>query len=76
MENMNLIEVLGYLASILVAISFMMKSITKLRFVNILGSVLFVIYAVAISAIPVALINFFTVCVNLYYLTRKNSVKQ
>lgn len=72
MENINFIEVLGYLASILVAVSFLMKSMAKLRLVNILGSVLFVIYTVVIQAIPVALINFFTICVNLYYLTRKN----
>ncbi|GMB00016.1 hypothetical protein [Pelosinus sp. IPA-1] len=57
MENINLVECLGYLASVLVAISFLMKSINKLRFVNMVGSICFVIYAVAIHAIPVALIN-------------------
>lgn len=73
---MNFIEGLGYLASVLVAISFLMKSITKLRFVNMIGGICFVVYAVAINAIPVALINFFTICINLYYLTRKNAIKQ
>lgn len=76
MENINLVECLGYLASVLVAISFVMKSINKLRFVNMVGAICFVIYAVAINAIPVALINFFTVCINVYYLTRKNVIKQ
>lgn len=68
---MNLVEVLGYFASIMIAISFIMKSINKLSFVNILGSVCFVIYSVIIMAWPVALINFFSICVNIYYLTRK-----
>lgn len=76
MENINLVEGLGYLASVLVAISFLMKSINKLRFVNLIGSICFVIYAVAINAIPVALINLFTVCVNVYYLIPQNTSKQ
>jgi len=76
MENINLVEGLGYLASVLVASSFLMKSINKLRFVNLIGSICFVIYAVAINAIPVALINLFTVCVNVYYLIPKNTSKQ
>lgn len=76
MENINLVEGLGYLASVLVAISFLMKSINKLRFVNLIGSICFVIYAGAINAIPVALINLFTVCVNVYYLISQNTSKQ
>lgn len=74
MENSNVIEWLGYFASVLVAISFLMKSIDKLRFVNMLGAICFVIYAVAINALPVALINCFIVCVNVYYLIKKNAV--
>lgn len=76
MENINFVECLGYLASVLVAISFLMKSINKLRFMNMIGGIFFIIYAVAINAIPVALINLFTVCINLYYLTKKNTSKQ
>jgi hypothetical protein len=76
MESINVVEGLGYLASILVAISFLMKSINKLRFVNTVGSICFVIYAVAIHAIPVALINLFTVCINVYYLTKKDVSRQ
>ena len=75
MENINSVECLGYLASVLVAISFLMKSINKLRFMNMIGGICFVIYALAINAIPVALINLFTVCINVYYLTKKNTSK-
>lgn len=76
MEKNNLVECLGYLASVLVAISFLMKSINKLRFVNTLGAICFVVYAVAIHAIPVALINLFIVCINVYYLAQRNTSKQ
>jgi hypothetical protein len=71
MESINLVECLGYVASALVAISFLMKSMNTLRFVNLIGGVCFVVYAVIINAIPVALINLFTVCINIYYLTKK-----
>ena len=37
MENINVVECLGYLASVLVAVSFLMKSINKLRFINMVG---------------------------------------
>jgi len=35
MENINVVECLGYLASVLVAISYLMKSINKLRYLTI-----------------------------------------
>ena len=76
MENINFVECLGYFASLLVASSFLMKSINKLRLVNTAGAVLFVIYAVMIKALPVALINLFIVCVNVYYLTKQPADKQ
>lgn len=63
-----IIQVLGYLASILVAISFLMKSMKKLRFVNMIGAVFFVVYSVAIKAWPVAIINAFVVGVNIYHI--------
>ena len=73
MGSIDSIEILGYFASIMVAISFLMKSVRKLRFINIIGAICFVVYSVAIKAYPVALINLFTICVNTYYLTRKNT---
>ncbi|HWR44971.1 hypothetical protein [Sporomusa sp.] len=73
MGTINLVEWLGYLASGLVAISFLMKSINKLRFINVVGAILFVIYGVAIQALPVVLVNLFVVGVNVYHLVRKNA---
>ena len=70
MENMNLVDYLGYFASIMIAISFLMKSINKLRIVNIIGFTCFVIYSVIIRAWPVALINFFSICINGFYLSQ------
>ena len=66
------VDGLGYFASILIAISFVMKSINKLRLVNIIGALCFVIYSVIIHAWPVAFINLFTVCINVYHIRNRN----
>lgn len=75
MININAVEIFGYFASILVAISFLMKSIKTLRLINIIGSTCFVIYSIAIHAWPVALINTFIVGINLYHIFKKTDQK-
>jgi len=66
MFNDTLIEWIGYLASIL--ITMFMKEIFKLRFINLMGCILFVIYGLIIGAYPVAIANAIIVFINLYYL--------
>ena len=61
-------EMLGYMASVFVAISLMMRSVTKLRVINLIGAVLFTAYGLVIAAYPVAVMNGFIVLVNIYYL--------
>jgi len=63
-----LIEALGYTASILILISLIMSSTKKLRWINLFGSITFVIYAIVIKTYPVAVLNFFTALANVYYL--------
>ncbi len=62
------IEWVGYLASLLVALSLTMSSIIKLRWINLFGAMLFTIYALIIDALPVALVNGFISVVNIYFL--------
>ena len=66
--NMNTVELIGYLGSILVAISLMMKSLLRLRVINLFGALFFTIYGVLLSAYPVAVLNGIIVCIDLYYL--------
>ena len=66
--NMNTVELIGYLGSILVAISLMMKSLLRLRIINLFGALFFTIYGVLLSAYPVAFLNGIIVCIDLYYL--------
>ena len=70
MDNATIWEWVGYLASVVVAISLMMSNIKKLRWWNLIGAALFVAYGIAISAYPVALVNFFIVLIDTYYLVK------
>lgn len=64
------VEILGYLAGVLVAVSFLFKDIVFIRIINGIGAILFVIYAVCIQAYPVAGLNAFLVLVHIYQLWR------
>jgi hypothetical protein len=68
MPSQLVLEIVGYVASVLVAISLMMSSILKLRLINLVGSAAFVIYGALIGAYPVAVVNLLIVFINLYYL--------
>ncbi|WP_455808441.1 YgjV family protein [Clostridium butyricum] len=68
MFNVPLIEYVGYARSILIGISMFMKNIVKLRFINLIGCILFTIYGFIIKAYPVAVVNLIIAFTNIYYL--------
>lgn len=61
-------ELIGYGASVLVAVSLTMRSILKLRIFSLAGGFVFTIYGILITAYPVVILNVFIVGINLYYL--------
>ncbi len=73
---MNYYEWIGYLGSILVAISLMMKNIYHLRRINFVGAAIFSFYGYLVSAYPVVLLNGFIALVDLYYLIHINKEKE
>ncbi len=68
MSLLSVYEIIGYIASALVAISLMMSSILKLRVINLIGAAFFTVYGLLIGAYPVAVVNFIIVRIDLYYL--------
>ena len=70
METAMIYEIIGYVASALVAISVLMTSILRLRVINLVGSSVFVVYGLLIGAYPVALVNFIIVLINIYQLNK------
>lgn len=75
MFNVPWIEYVGYAASILIGVSMFMKDIVKLRFINLIGSLLFTFYGFTIKAYPVAIVNTVIVFTNIYYLYKLTKEK-
>jgi hypothetical protein len=65
---MQIAEIIGYIGSVLVAISLMMSGILKLRVINFVGAAVFSAYGFMVHALPVGLLNGFIALVDLYYL--------
>ncbi|MDX1663249.1 MAG: GNAT family N-acetyltransferase [Candidatus Promineifilaceae bacterium] len=76
MESAWLLEAIGYAGSLLVAVSLMMRSILRLRVINLIGAALFVVYGLLIRAYPIAAVNFFIVLIDLYYLREIASIEE
>lgn len=76
MEISMVIEMVGYLGSILVVVSMLMSSVIKLRVINTIGSGIFAIYALIIHSYPTALMNFCLVAINVYNLVKLSKKEQ
>lgn len=63
-------EIIGYAASILVALSLIMISIVKLRWINLFGCLFFVAYGILIQSLPIILTNSFITIVNILHLRK------
>lgn len=68
--TLNTVEIIGYLGSILVAISLMMKSLMRLRLINLVGALFFTLYGILLGAYPVAVLNGLIVIIDIYYLVQ------
>lgn len=68
-------EMFGYVGTILVVVSMMMTSVTKLRVINMCGSVISAIYAVVGNAWPIVVMNVCLIAINGYHLIRESRNK-
>ncbi|WP_459210614.1 uroporphyrinogen decarboxylase [Aquimarina rhabdastrellae] len=62
-------EIIGYFASLMVLVSFLMKNIRTLRIVNTIGCLAFVVYGVFLGwSYPIIITNISIALINFYYL--------
>lgn len=66
--EIDLLQWLGYAASIIIMVSMTMNSIVKFRWINLMGALSFSIYGFLIHAIPVCILNGMIVIIDIYYL--------
>jgi hypothetical protein len=72
---MDILQIIGYVGSVLIALSLMMSNIVKLRWINLFGAGTFAAYGLLINAYPVFALNGFIVLVDLFYLIKLSRQK-
>ncbi len=72
---MNYTELIGYIGSVLIAVSLMMKNIYYLRRINLFGASTFAVYGLLVGAIPVFILNSFISIVDIYYILEAKRAK-
>ncbi len=73
---MTFIQIFGYIATVIIAISLMMSSIIKLRIINLIGAAMFSTYGFIIGAYPVFILNGFITLIDAYYLIQIFGAKE
>lgn len=71
--GITVVNWVGYAAMATVLVSFLMKSVKKLRLINSLGCLFFVIYGFLLEPVsmPIIITNTAILIINLYYLIKK-----
>lgn len=70
------LEIFGYIGSGLILLSMMMTSVEKLRWFNISGSVISMIYGVVMGTWPVVFLNVGTISINVVQIIRLHRKKE
>jgi hypothetical protein len=74
----NFMEIMAYMASVIILISFCTKNVTLLRILNNVGCVIFLFYAFYHGRMPLILLNSMVIVVNMYHIwsDRKQKMKE
>ena len=76
--SLNPVEMLGYAGTALVVLSFLNRSMLKLRLLNTIGATIITLYAFLIDAWPMVLLNALLAGINGYHyvlLVREENTK-
>jgi uncharacterized protein with PQ loop repeat len=71
-----LVDLVGYLGSVFVIISFLMKDIDILRIVSIIACFIFVIYGYLTGTTPTIILNLIIIVLNFYKLYWSKASKE
>ena len=76
MTRETILQLVGYFSTLLVLVSFLMTSVVKLRLVNLVGSGIFVVFALLTKSYPTAIMNIGICAINIYFLIRLMKAKR
>lgn len=63
-------EILGTIATIIILISFLMTDIKRIRTINLIGDILYLIYGIIIGSFSIILLNTILSIIQIYYLIK------
>jgi len=64
-------EIFGYIGTVLILISFLIEDVFKLRLINMIGAIFWIIYGLGIMAKPTIIVNFFVILIHLYWFIKR-----
>lgn len=74
--SLETVDIVGYIATALVLLSFLSRSLTWLRIINSVGCAIFVVYGVMLgNAWPVIITNGLIFVINMYFLYTQSRKK-
>lgn len=65
-----MIELIGIIATLFVLAAFMLNDVKKIRIVDLIGAVLFVIYGILIHSLSVCILNFVLILIHIFKLIK------
>jgi hypothetical protein len=68
--------IIGYVASVLLALSLLVNNDLKFRWLNMFGCLAFIVYGILINAFPIILTNAILLLINIFYLVKTYNTKE
>jgi hypothetical protein len=74
----NFMEIMAYIGSLIILISFCTKNVNLLRVLNNVGCVIFLFYAFYHGRLPLIILNSMVIAVNMYHIwsDKKQAIKK
>jgi hypothetical protein len=69
-------EIFGYIGTVLILVSFLIENVFKLRLVNTIGAIFWLIYGIGIMAKPTIVVNFAVIIIHsIWFIKQKKEPK-
>ncbi len=69
-------EIFGYIGTVLILVSFLIENVFKLRLVNTIGAIFWLIYGIGIMAKPTIVVNFAVIIIHsIWFIKQKKESK-
>ena len=67
---MEITEIMGWIGNVLVITQFLQKDMLKLRIYGVLGGLIWLVVAVMMNSVSLAVLNFIIICIQVYHIRK------